>query len=51
MGISAEDVIIPCHPEVGDMLQVCGTNNEVCYAHVHTIESCQNMSGPLLCKR
>lgn len=39
MGISAEDVIVPIYPEVGDMLKVCGSNNEVWYAHVRTVDN------------
>lgn len=39
MGISAEDVIVPIYPEVGDMLKVCGSNNEIWYAHVRTVDN------------
>lgn len=38
IGISAEDVVVPIYPEVNDMLKVCGSNNEVWYAHVRTID-------------
>ena len=37
--ISAGDVIVPIYPEVGDMLEVSGDEDQVWHAHVISVES------------
>ena len=36
--ISSSDVIVPVYPEVGDMLEVCGDDDEVWYARVISVD-------------
>lgn len=35
----AEDVNVPVYPEFGDMVKVCGDNNEVWYVHIRTVDT------------
>ena len=37
--ISSSDVIVPTYPEVGDMLEVHGDDDEVWYAHVISVDT------------
>ena len=39
LGLEVKDVVVPVYPEVGDMIKVCGSNNEVWYAHVRTVDA------------
>ena len=37
--LSTSDVIVPTYPEVGDMLEVYGDDDEVWYAHVISVDT------------
>jgi len=39
LALSAEDIVVPIYPEIGDMLKVCGSSSEVWYAHVRTVDN------------
>lgn len=36
---SVKDVVVPIHPTVGDMVQVCGSDNETWYALVRSVNT------------
>lgn len=36
---SIKDIVVPIYPTVGDMVQVCGSNNETWYALVRSLNT------------
>lgn len=36
--IALEDIIVPVYPTVGDMVQVCGESDQICYGYILSVE-------------